>query len=278
MKCLECNREVRNINFRHLQCCSGLTQREYLERHPNAELVDSDVRKSYGLSLNKNPNWKGGRSYRNCTFCGKRISRHNKTDRCRSCAVTGENNPFFGQKHNEETCSRMKSAAKARERSTYFPKRPTSEELSRARQNYWRRLPSKERAIRLSSFIAAGQIHNKKSSKTSIENWVAEILSGLGVIYERNIQLGRYNVDFLISQATIIECFGDYWHCNPKIYSEDYYHPSLHIKAAEKWTKDQQRLAALTALGFTCYILWERDIKSNQSLVRSKLAGIFSCK
>jgi G:T-mismatch repair DNA endonuclease (very short patch repair protein) len=278
MKCLECGRDVRNINFKHLKSCCGLTPEEYRKRHPGAELVDPEVKRSYGLPLERNPNWKGGRSYRNCKHCGKRISRNNTSDRCRKCALSGENNPFFGQRHSDETRTRMKLSAKFRDRSTYFPKKPTSEELSRARRNYWRRIPPPERASHLTSFIIAGQKHNKKSSKTKIENIVADILSDIGLTYQRNIQIGRYNVDFLVEEETIIECFGDYWHCNPILYSTDYYHPALHVTATERWLRDRKRLEVLMGLGFTCYVLWEHDIEHAQAEIRATLVTAFSCK
>jgi hypothetical protein len=47
MKCLECDRELRQISFNHLKYCCGLTQKQYKEKHnidPTTALMDEDVR------------------------------------------------------------------------------------------------------------------------------------------------------------------------------------------------------------------------------------------
>jgi G:T-mismatch repair DNA endonuclease (very short patch repair protein) len=276
MLCLECGCEVRNINFSHLKSCSGLTPQEYLAKHPGAELVDPDVKKSYGLPLEKNPKWRGGRSYRYCNSCEKRLSRRNRSNLCQSCARKGEKNPFFGKKHDSETRARLVQSAKYRDRATYFPKKPSPENLSRARRNYWSNIPQSERASRLSSFIEAGQRHNKKSSKTEIENIMADLLSEQGVAYERNVQIGRYNVDFLVERTAIIECFGDYWHCNPQLYAPDFYHRSLHINAEEKWHRDSKRRQLLEELGYVFHSVWEYDIDNHLDKVKQQIKLLFN--
>jgi NUMOD3 motif len=180
MKCLECGREVRNINFKHLKSCSNLTPQEYREKHPGADLVEPEVKKSFGLALEKNPNWRGGRSYQFCKNCGKRVSHNNKSDQCSRCARLGARNPFFGRKHTDDTRRKMALAARLRDPATYNPGKPSSETISRVQRRYWSRIPPAERAARLTSFIEAGQRYNKKSSKTKVENTMAGVLSELG--------------------------------------------------------------------------------------------------
>jgi very-short-patch-repair endonuclease len=276
MQCLECGREVRNINFSHLKSCSGLTPREYQAKHPGAELVDPDVKKSFGLPLEKNPKWQGGKSYRNCKYCGKPVSRHTKSARCRKCTWVEKKNSFFGKKHSIEARTRMVKSAQSRDRRTYFPIRPTSEAISRGKRHYWSKIPQSERARHLTSFIEAGQRHNKKSSGTKIEDLVAKVLSDFGIAFKRNIQIGRYNVDFLVADKIIIECFGDYWHCNPRFYTPDFYHKSLHIMADEKWFKDAMRQESLEAQGYAFRSFWEYDIKNHLDQVKEELSRLSS--
>ncbi len=84
MECLECKKNVKRLNKQHLDSCCGLTLDEYKNKHPNSLIMDEDVRKSFGRPLDKNNNWRGGKTYRNCK-CGKRVSRNNKTGLCKSC-------------------------------------------------------------------------------------------------------------------------------------------------------------------------------------------------
>ncbi len=276
MNCLECGKEVRNINLSHLKSCSGLTPQQYRERHPGAPLVDEEVRKSYGMPAQSNPNWKGGKTKRTCKGCGKPIHKNARGQRCVSCIDrTGAANSFYGKTHSDETRRKMVESNKDRDPSTYKGNGFSSERVSEIQEAYWSRLSPAEKTERLQSFIQAGQISNKALSKTKIENVMAQVLDSLGVGHQRNVQLGRYNVDFL-ARSTIVECFGDYWHCNPRLYPADFYNKSLHMTAQEKWDKDAKRAQALESQGYTFYSFWAHEIENEIGLVSLVLEGIFS--
>jgi len=66
--------------------------------------------------------------------------------------------------------------------------------------------------------------------------------------------IGIYNKQ---ENEEIIECFGDYWHCNPKSYTSDYYHKRVHKTAVEIWKADKQRIDVLEELGYSVRIIWE---------------------
>ncbi|MDQ3327802.1 MAG: endonuclease domain-containing protein [Chloroflexota bacterium] len=132
-------------------------------------------------------------------------------------------------------------------------------------------MPQAERAGRLTSFIRAGQLHNMKSSRTRIENLMADLLLVLGVAYERNVQIGRHNVDFLLGRRTVVECYGDYGHCNPLLYVPSYYHKPLHMTAMDKWKRDRSRQAELEAQGYAFVSFWEKDIRENLTGVQEAL-------
>ena len=87
------------------------------------------------------------------------------------------------------------------------------------------------------------------------------MLDGMGVVYEQNVQIGRYNVDFVVG-STILECYGDFWHCNPVLWSGDRYNGSLHLTAAEKWQRDATRRVALERQGYVFVSFWESQIRS----------------
>jgi len=66
------------------------------------ELMSEDERKEkHSQPMDKNPNWKGGTSFKYCE-CGVKISPTNNS--CINCRdKSGDKNPFFGKQHTEET-------------------------------------------------------------------------------------------------------------------------------------------------------------------------------
>jgi G:T-mismatch repair DNA endonuclease (very short patch repair protein) len=62
---------------------------------------------------------------------------------------------------------------------------------------------------------------------------------------------------FIPSKNLIVECYGDYWHCNPDIYKEDFYNKSLKMTAKETWNRDSIRISLLKSSGYEVNIIWE---------------------
>jgi very-short-patch-repair endonuclease len=78
--------------------------------------------------------------------------------------------------------------------------------------------------------------------------------------YKNNIQINHYTVDFINEETKhIIEVHGDYWHCNPTIYSENFINKTG-ITAKEKWNKDTDRKMYLESQGYKVTIVWESDL------------------
>jgi len=75
------------------------------------ELMSEDERKEkHSQPMDKNPNWKGGVSFKYCE-CGVKISPTNNS--CINCRdKSGEKNPFFGKQHTEETKKRLSEKRK----------------------------------------------------------------------------------------------------------------------------------------------------------------------
>jgi group I intron endonuclease len=75
------------------------------------ELMSEDERKEkHSQPMDKNPNWKGGTSFKYCE-CGLKISPNNNS--CINCRdKSGEKNPFFGKQHTEETKKRLSEKRK----------------------------------------------------------------------------------------------------------------------------------------------------------------------
>lgn len=66
------------------------------------------------------------------------------------------------------------------------------------------------------------------------------------------------SVDIYVpSQKKVIECFGDFWHCNPKLYGPSYYHKYVHMNASEIWERDKKRVSDLQNAGYNVEVIWE---------------------
>jgi hypothetical protein len=90
---------------------------------------------------------------------------------------------------------------------------------------------------------------------------VKEIYSDAQLEYyisELNIQVDIY----IPSQNKIIEVYGDYWHCNPNIFTENTYHTQLHMTAGDKWEFDLKRKTKLESAGYIVDIIWESEINN----------------
>lgn len=61
----------------------------------------------------------------------------------------------------------------------------------------------------------------------------------------------------------IIEFNGDYWHCNPRKYSETYYHPQIKLFATQVWDRDNVKLNLATTHGFNVLVIWESDFRKD---------------
>lgn len=67
---------------------------------------------------------------------------------------------------------------------------------------------------------------NTKTTGTAPENEVANILGENGIDFIRNKKVKNYFVDFYIPKFNLgIEVDGDFWHCNPDKFENDYFHP-----------------------------------------------------
>jgi len=63
----------------------------------------------------------------------------------------------------------------------------------------------------------------------------------------------------------IIECYGNYWHCNPILYSCDdiVYKYEGSINCNDIWNFDKIRKEHLESFGYKVIIFWEEDINKN---------------
>lgn len=87
--------------------------------------------------------------------------------------------------------------------------------------------------------------------------------------------------DILINNKILIECYGDYWHCNPLFFNPDYYHKQIRKTAKEIWENDNQRVKLLTDNGYEVIIIWENDYKTKKitlNKIKNKVNEIYQNK
>jgi len=114
----------------------------------------------------------------------------------------------------------------------------------------------------------------KKSDKqvtNKIEQTVSTILSRLNLPFEEQVAVDKYTVDFLVDNKYIVECFGDFWHCNPQQYTSSYYNKGKKKTAEEIWKRDKERKETFEQLGYKFLCIWESDIRRDPKIVKSKI-------
>jgi len=108
-------------------------------------------------------------------------------------------------------------------------------------------------------------------TKSTIESKVERILQSLNVSYQPQASIDKYTVDFLVNEKYIVECYGDYWHCNPHRYTSSYFNKGKKKTAEEIWHRDMERKAQFEKMGYKFLCLWENDINNHPKIVRSKI-------
>lgn len=75
-------------------------------------------------------------------------------------------------------------------------------------------------------------------------------------------------VDFTLKKC--IEFNGDYWHCNPNKYNEDFNHPIMKIPAYKIWQKDKNKIQWMNDRNFEVLTIWESEFKKNPQQIIDK--------
>lgn len=119
---------------------------------------------------------------------------------------------------------------------------------------------SKKFQERFNNFISASKdiIHSKnqcaifESLKQIDPSWQDERYAG-----------GIAKVDMLNEKNNVVvEYFGDYWHCNPDTYDDDFFNKNLKCTAKEKQHRDKERLDKILAYSKSIeliIVIWEKS-------------------
>lgn len=137
-------------------------------------------------------------------------------------------------------------------------KTKSKEELSELRSKNAKKLWVEGRYDNLNYVRRVSNFQIEVFNSINDGNWIIE--------YPINISDEiRYFVDcYNPITNEIIECFGDYWHCNPNLYKKDFYHKRVHKTAKEIWEQDKIRIENLEKLDYSVKIIWESDWKNRK--------------
>lgn len=124
----------------------------------------------------------------------------------------------------------------------------------------WKNEEYREKMYRLTSFKTSK--FQKEVHKFLGEGWELEYPEK-----DLHYVLDIYNKE----TKEVVECFGDYWHCNPNKYSATYFHTRKNMSAQQIWELDRKRIEDLENAGYKVKIVWEYDWMKNKELIQKTL-------
>lgn len=209
----------------------------------------------------------------------------------RSAATSGTKNGMFGKKSHvhgqtyESFYGQNKSDAikqKIREKAigriglsgekngmfgkpSYHRGIPQSDEvkkkLSDKQKEKWKNLSPNEREKKLMQLMQMrlNQINGAFNRDTKPEIICEKYIKDKNWEYDKKVQVGYYNCDFIIHKQYVVEVQGDYWHANPKFYSNE----NWSVTQRNNVHRDRSKLTYLRNKGYSVLYLWEDDINKN---------------
>lgn len=123
-------------------------------------------------------------------------------------------------------------------------------------------LPKRHDAARSSRYCslrcsAIYKLVHAPKKRTVIELATYQALVDMNADFAQQVRIGPYVVDALLpAEQIVIECMGDFWHCNPAVYPAG---PKCQIQR-NVVEKDKLRAQTLTEMGYHIALVWERAI------------------
>jgi G:T-mismatch repair DNA endonuclease (very short patch repair protein) len=96
------------------------------------------------------------------------------------------------------------------------------------------------------------------------ERQIGEFLTSLGKVFSKQFRIAgaAYRYDFMLKEEKlIIEFNGTYWHCDPRRYSDGFYHTKKEKTAAEIWEHDADKKHHAVENGYEYLVIWEEDVR-----------------
>lgn len=135
-----------------------------------------------------------------------------------------------------------------------------AQKIGKASVALWASYTPEERSTRVRNMI-------KGLPRSAVSNRFQQALYKAGLYdgFRSEVVISGFVVDECHSERKlIIEFNGDYFHCNPRIFTDpNMINTTLKMTAQEKWKYDRRRLAALRLAGYRTLVVWEGDWNTN---------------
>lgn len=169
----------------------------------------------------------------------------------------GNKNPFYGKKHDAKTIKTIvEKTKKWRENLSSDEKQNLFKIFSESQKKLQQADPAKYRENKKKAGIAAAKNH-KKYKMNNLEKDVQNKLQELGVEMKYSVIFCQKQFDFGNKERKILlEVQGDYWHGNPKIYTE------LNDIQKANIEKDKYKFELAQKHGCQLFYIWESDFRN----------------
>lgn len=211
--------------------------------------------------------------------CRNHFNKINKNNPCKPCSLemqNGNGNPFYGKKHTNESKKQISKSRQGkgmgesnsmsnpehREKSAKMIRQKWKNgEMEHARKIMSDKMKETRRLGKIKSVI-----RSKKEKEILLE------IKKLGYEVKHSLRVDTKICDiYLPKYNLIIEYNGDYWHCNPKKYSENYFNRVKGKTAKELWEYDKNKVDLIIKNGYLLEIIWESDLKEDPYLINKIL-------
>jgi hypothetical protein len=105
--------------------------------------------------------------------------------------------------------------------------------------------------------------HISKNEK-EIYDYLKNIFNDVETQFVIRGKIGHRIFDIRVGNK-LIEYNGDYWHCNPNMYSPEFVNKRLSKSAQEVWDRDKNKMLLAEEFGYTVYTIWEQDYKTDKN-------------
>lgn len=200
----------------------------------------------------------------------RNLKRKNICKECSSKKQIGNGNPFYNKKHTKLTIDKISKTKTGVSTSNHMSRPEYRKMFSVKAKERWANGSMEKVRVKMSELmkqrIANGELSSYNRSKA--EDEIIKILTNNGINVIPNFKIGSKIFDIFIPKYNLlIEYNGDYWHCNPKKYSPDYFNKKKSMLAKEIWKYDNNKLYLAKNSNYHCEVIWEMDYKKDNNTI-----------
>lgn len=104
--------------------------------------------------------------------------------------------------------------------------------------------------------------------KREVAEWIkSEVRNGI----EQNVEVETGDVVDIIAEEKVVEVYGDFWHCHPKMFDDEEKHPVLEQTAESIRKQDEERKRRIQKEGYNVMEIWETDWNESKRKVKNQI-------